>query len=380
MTSEQAMLRETARAVVESKVLTHMADAERDEQFPPQVVAPLREAGLLGGTIPVEWGGAGLDHVSHALVVEEVSSRWQVLGSLVAMASGPVGRGLLTHGTDAQRERWLRPLAEGTALAGYALTEPDSGSDASAMRTRAERTDAGYVLTGAKTWIDWANDGDFFLTFARTEPGSVGAKGISAFIVPHDAPGLTTTIMRGKLGMRALSVGELVMDECEVAAENLVGEPGRGFAVAMSALEEARLMVAARISGGIAGVLRAVAAYIEERELFGRKLGDFQMTQAKVADMVVALECARTLTFRAAMLKDRGLPASRAVLTAKLFAQEAYMDVSRDAVQLFGAYGMSEEYEVNRHFRDAKVSEVTGGTSEILRILLSEQVRGRSRR
>ena len=139
-------------------------------------------------------------------------------------------------------------------------------------------------------------------------------------------------------------------------------------------------MVAARISGGIAGVLRAVAAYIEERELFGRKLGDFQMTQAKVADMVVALECARTLTFRAAMLKDRGLPASRAVLTAKLFAQEAYMDVSRDAVQLFGAYGMSEEYEVNRHFRDAKVSEVTGGTSEILRILLSEQVRGRSRR
>lgn len=377
-TEEQRMLCETARRIVEDHAVPLIMEAERKERFPMEVIPPLREAGLLGGTIPQRYGGSGFDYLTHALVIEEVSRTWQVLGSLLGMASGPVGRGLLSYGSEEQRERWLRPLASGQVLAGYALTEPGSGSDAAAMSTRATRVEGGYLLHGSKTWIDWAGDGDFFLTFARTDPGTTGARGVSAFIVEQGAPGFTSTIMSGKLGMKALTVGELLFDDCFVPESHRIGAEGDGFTVAMGALEEARLAVAARLCGGIAGCLELAVNYANQRQLFGRALGDFQLTQTKLADMAVALDAGRALTHRAAELKDQGrASAGRAVLAAKLFTQEAYMRVAHDAVQIFGAYGMSDEYPVNRHFRDAKVSEVTGGTNEILRILLAEQVLGK---
>lgn len=377
LSPEQRLTRDTARQVVHDRVVPHIAASEADESFPHAIVPPLAEAGLLGGTIPEKYAGSGMDHLTHALVIEEVSRAWQVLGSLVAMASGPVGRALLQYGSEEQKQKWLAPMARGEALAGYALTEPSSGTDAAAIMTRARPVDGGYSINGSKTWIDWASDGHFFLTFARTDPHSTGATGVTAFIVERGTQGFHTSAIEGKLGMRALTVGELFFDDCRVGIDNRIGEEGEGFEVAMVALEEARLGVAARLCGGLAACLDLSVSYANQRELFGRHLGDFQMTKSKLADMTVALDAARSLTWRAARLKDAGEPASRAVLTAKLYAQEAYMRVSRDAVQLFGAYGMSDEYEVNRHFRDAKVSEVTGGTNEILRLLIADQVLGR---
>ena len=379
-TTEQEMFCETARGLIERHVVDLIADSERNQSFPREIIPIFHEAGLLGGTIPTEFGGGGLDHVSQSMVIEEVSSHWQVLGSLVAMASGPVGRGLLTFGTPEQHERFLKPLTAGKSLAGYALTEASSGTDASRMSTRATRDGDDFVLDGAKIWIDWATDGDFFLTFARTDPDSTGARGISAFIIERGTPGFSTLAIEGKMGLRALTVGELHFDECRVPAANLLGEEGAGFRIAMSALEEARLGVAARAVGGIRACLEESVAYANDREAFGRPISSFQLTQTKIADMIMAYDASEALTLKAAALLDAGLPASREVLGAKLFAQEAFMRTSHDAVQIFGAYGMAEEYRVNRMFRDAKVTEVTGGTNEILRILLAETAMGRGSR
>ena len=375
-TDEQEMFCETARGIVERHVLDLIPECEREQRFPREIVPAFSKAGLLGGTIPEEYGGGGLDHVSQSLVIEEVSSHWQVLGSLVAMASGPVGRGILTFGTDDQREKFLQPLTKGESLAGYALTEAQSGTDAAAMSTRAVRDGDEYILNGSKIWIDWATDGDFFLTFARTDEGSSGARGVSAFIVETGTPGFSTLAIDSKMGLRSLTVGELHFDDCRVSAANRLGEEGQGFKIAMSALEEARLGVAARAVGGIRACLEASTEYSNDRHAFGRPIGTFQLTQAKIADMIVAYEASMALTLQAAELLDAGLPAGRAVLAAKLYAQEAFMRSSHDAVQIFGAYGMSEEYTVNRMFRDAKVTEVTGGTNEILRILLAENELG----
>lgn len=373
---DRRLLLDTAHKVVERYALPLLRDCEAQERFPTEIIPAFRDAGLLGGTIPTEFGGSGLDHLTQVMVIEEVSRHWQVLGSLVAMASGPVGRALLQFGTQEQRDRYLRPLAGGEVLSGYALTEAQSGTDAAAMHSRARSDGDGWVLSGTKLWIDWAMEGDFFLTFARTDRDSVGAHGVSAFLVDRGLPGFTTAPIRGKVGMRALSVGELIFDDVPLPASALLGSEGAGFGVAMAALEEARLGVAARALGGIQACLDASVAQARDREVFGQPLAAFQMTQHKIADMVVAAEAARALTYRAAKILDEGGSIAREVLAAKLFAQEAFMRSSHDAVQLFGAYGMTEDADVNRNFRDAKVTEVTGGTNEILRILLAKQVTG----
>jgi alkylation response protein AidB-like acyl-CoA dehydrogenase len=270
-------------------------------------------------------------------------------------------------------------LAAGETLAGYGLTEPRSGTDAARMATRAERVAEGWRLDGGKMWIDWTGLGDFFLVFARSDPDEPGARGITAFVVERGTAGFEMTQQKGKLGLRALSVGELRFDGCVVPDENRVGEPGQGFRVAMSALEDTRLQIAARICGGLASCLEESVAHVRGRELFGRRLADFQLTQTKIADMALAVQAARLLTYQAARRKAAGLPITHEVVSAKLFAQEAYMRVSHDAVQLRGGRGIVDESLVDRHFRDAKVSELTGGTNEILRVLLAEQLVGRSR-
>jgi alkylation response protein AidB-like acyl-CoA dehydrogenase len=376
---QQAELLERARRVVEEVAADAIAVGEREERFPHEIVPAFREAGLIGGTIPVELGGLGWDLLTHLLVIEEVSRTSQVLGSFLAVPSGPVGAGLLAFGTPEQQERWLRPLASGDTLAGYGLTEPRSGTDAARLATRAERVDGGWALHGAKRWIDWTGLGDFFLVFARTDPSEPGARGITGFVVERGTPGFEMTQQKGKLGLRALSVGELRFDGCVVPDENRIGAEGQGFKVAMSALEDTRLQIAARICGGLASCLDESVEHVRGRELFGRRLADFQLSQTKIADMVVAVQAARALTYQAARRKAAGLPATREVLCAKLYAQEAYARVSHDAVQLHGGSGIIDESLVDRHFRDAKISELTGGTNEILRVLVAEQVTRRSR-
>ena len=379
LTEEQVELIARARRVVDEVAGPAMWEADRDEAFPMQIIPAFREAGLVGSTIPTEWGGLGWDVITHLLVVEEVSKTSQVLGSYLSVASGPVGSGLYAFGTDEQKERWLRPLAQGDKLAGYGLTEPRSGTDAARMATRAERTDGGWLLNGGKRWIDWTGLGDFYLVFARTRPDEPGARGITGFVVERDTPGFTTRPQRGKLGLRALTVGELVFEDCEIPDENRIGEEGKGFRVAMSALEDTRLQIAARICGGLAACLELSVAHVRERQLFGSRLADFQLSQTKIADMALAVQSVRALTFAAAERKQAGLPVTHEVLSAKLLAQESYMKASHDAVQLHGGMGIVDESLIDRHYRDAKISELTGGTNEILRVLLAEQFVGRSR-
>jgi alkylation response protein AidB-like acyl-CoA dehydrogenase len=379
ITAEQSELLDRARKVVAEVAAPALIKGERGEYFPQEIVPAFRDAGLVGGTIPVELGGLGWDLLTHMLVIEEVSKTSQVLGSYLAVANGPVGTGLMTFGTDEQKERWLRPLASGQTLAGYGLTEPRSGTDAARMATSARRTGDGWELNGSKRWIDWTGLGDFFLVFARSNPEEPGARGVTAFVVERDTPGFEMTQQKGKLGLRALTVGELHFDGCVVPDENRIGEEGRGFRVAMSALEETRLQIAARICGGLASCLELSVAHARERELFEHRLADFQLSQTKIADMVMAVQAARALTYQAARRKLSGLPVKHEVLCAKLFAQESYMRVAHDAVQLHGGIGIIDDSLVDRHYRDAKISELTGGTNEILRVLLAEQFLGRSR-
>lgn len=369
------LLRATLREFVEQEVRPLIVESEREERLPDSVFAGLRGLGVLGGVIPESYGGSGLSYCDFVVVVEELSRLWQSLGSLVAMASGPVGHALLHFGNDAQRERFLVPLARGEVIAGFGLSEPEAGTDAAAMRARARRDGENWVLDGRKSWIDWAGNGDFFVVLAKTDPEQ-GVRGVSAFLVERGAPGFSTTVERGKLGMRALTVGDLVFESCVLPADRLLGDEGKGFRVAMSALEDARLGVAARLCGGLRGCLEESTAQARNRHVFGRPLGEYQLTQTKIADMHLSLEAAVLLTRHAAELKDAGGDATLAVLTAKLFAQERFMAAAHDAVQLFGANGVSDEYPVNRFFRDAKVSEITGGTNEILRILIAERVIG----
>jgi alkylation response protein AidB-like acyl-CoA dehydrogenase len=379
LSGEQEELLEKARAVVEEKVGPLLWESERHEYFPEEIVPIFAEAGLFGGTIPAEFGGLGWDLITHMLVIEQVSKNSQVLGSYLAVPSGPVGAGLFKYGSREQKERWLKPLAEGTSLAGYGLTEPRSGTDAANMITRAERTADGWILNGAKMWIDWAEMGDFFLTFARTDPDSKGARGITSFVVERGTEGFSTHPQKGKLGLRSLSVGELRFEDALLPDENRIGEVGKGFRVAMGALEDTRLQIAARVCGGLAGCLEETAQYATGRELFGKTLAGFQLTQSKVADMILALEASRSLTYQAARSKAAGEEATREVIAAKLFAQEAYMRTSHDATQILGGRGIIDETLVNRHYRDAKITELTGGSNEILRLLLSESVLGRQR-
>jgi alkylation response protein AidB-like acyl-CoA dehydrogenase len=379
LTDEQAELIARARRVVDEVAGPAMFRAERDEAFPMEIIPAFQEAGLVGSTISPEWGGLGWGLITHMLVVEEVSKTSQVLGSYLSVASGPVGSGLNTFGTDEQKERWLRPIAQGDKLAGYGLTEPRSGTDAARMATRAEKIDGGWRLNGGKRWIDWTGLGDFYLVFARSRPEEPGARGITAFVVERDTPGFSTRPQRGKLGLRALTVGELIFEDCEIPDENRIGEEGLGFRVAMSALEDTRLQIAARICGGLAACLELSVEHVRGRELFGSRLADFQMTQTKIADMALAVQSARALTFIAAERKQAGLPVTHEVLSAKLLAQESYMKVAHDAVQLHGGSGIVDSSLIDRHYRDAKISELTGGTNEILRVLLAEQFVGRSR-
>jgi alkylation response protein AidB-like acyl-CoA dehydrogenase len=379
LTVEQTELIAQARTVVEEVAGPAMFRAEREEEFPLEIIPAFQEAGLVGATIDPAWGGLGWDIITHMLVIEEVSKTSQVLGSYLAVASGPVGSGLNTFGTEEQKDRWLRPLAEGEKLAGYGLTEPRSGTDAARMTTRAERTDGGWRLNGGKRWIDWTGLADFYLVFARTRPEEPGARGITGFVVERDTPGFSTRPQRGKLGLRALTVGELIFEDCEIPDENRIGEEGRGFRVAMSALEDTRLQIAARLCGGLAACLELSVAHARGRELFGSRLADFQLTQTKIADMAIAVQSVRALTFAAAERKQSGLPVTYEVLSAKLLAQESYMRSAHDAVQLHGGFGIVDESLINRHYRDAKISELTGGTNEILRVLLAEQFLGRSR-
>lgn len=368
----QALVREFAR----KEVAPHVKEYDREERYPVEIIRKMAALGFIGGTIPEEYGGPGIDHLTMALGIEEMSRVCIHMGSAMGRASGLVGAGILQFGTEAQKRRYLVPVARGEVFAGTGVTEPHSGTDVAAMETTAVRKGNEYVLNGSKIWISGIGIAEWYLTFATLDR-TKGPKGICAFIVERGCPGFSERPIRNKLAFRPTQVGELVFEDCRVPAENLVGREGEGLRVAMCAVENGRLSVACRAVGLAQGCLDESVTYARQRVVGGKKIGEYQLVQAKIADMVVGVESARYLTYRLAWLKTRGVKrARREASIAKLYATEVAFRAAADAVQIHGAYAASEEYAVGRFLRDAKFLQIVEGVNDIHRVLVGEYALG----
>jgi alkylation response protein AidB-like acyl-CoA dehydrogenase len=371
--AERKALIRTVRDFARERVAPRVKDYDAAESIPADLLQEMAELGFFGGIVPQEWGGLGLDHVTFTSIIEEISRVDHCLGVLMSMPSSLVGGGLLASGTPEQKARWLTPLAEGRIFGGAGVTEPRSGSDVAGTQTRYARTADGYVLNGAKAWITNLDRASFFVTFATRDP-ALGRKGLSAFIVPADAPGVLKNPVHNKLGFRPLCTGELVFDEVRLGEEALLGEEGDGYAVAMTAVERGRLSVASRAVGLAQSCLDASAAYASGRIVFGQPISGFQMVQQKIADMAVSVQAARLLTRHCAEAMQRGERARTEASMAKMFASDTAQSAAADAVQIHGAYGVSEDYGVARAYRDAKVFQIVEGANDIHRVLIARSV------
>ena len=376
LSAEQEQIRDLARRFARERVAPLVREYDRLERIPKELVVEAGRLGLTGGVIPPEYGGAGLDYLSMTLVVEEISKACHIMATEISFPSGLAGAGLLMYGTAEQKNKYLAPLARGQIMAGAGVTEPRSGTDVAGMETRVRRQGKNYVLSGRKMWISNLEDADWFITFGQMDPQKEH-KGICAFIVEKNWKGVEVHPIKNKTGFRAIVTGELVLDEVCIPAENRIGEEGEGFNVAMCAVESGRLFVAARAVGVLQASLDQALEYSKQRVVFDQAIGRFELIQAKIADIAVAVETARLLTYKLAWIKDQGRDRAQLESSmAKLYASEALMKATIDAAQIFGAYACSDEYPISRYFRDAKFFQVVEGTSEIHRILISEHLLG----
>lgn len=375
-TDDAEALRTLVRDFANDVVAPQVAAYDAAEALPREILGQMAELGFFGGTVPVEWGGAGLDHTTYSSLIEEMAKVDHILGVLMSMPSALVGAGLLRYGTDAQKQRWLVPLARGEIFGGAGVTEPQSGSDVAGMQTRYERDGDEFVINGAKTWISNLDIADFFITFA-TSDRSLRHGGVTAFVVPADTPGVGRHPFKNKLGFRAVSTGELVLDNVRLPADHVVGEEGQGFAVAMTAVEKGRLGVASRAVGLAQACLEDSVSYAQDRVVFGSPIGDYQLIQGKIADMAVEIEAARLLVQRCAAVMDTGERGRLEASMAKMYASDVAQRVATQAVQIHGAYGAAGESRVGRLYRDAKIFQIVEGTNEIHRVLIAEFALGR---
>ncbi len=376
LTPEQEAIRDLARRFAQQRIAPLVREYDQNERVPKELVREAGRLGLTGGVIPPEYGGAGLDYLSTAIVVEEISKVCHIMATEISFASGLAGAGLLLYGTADQKRKYLAPLARGEAMAGAGVTEPRSGTDVAGMETRVRRDGGGYILSGRKMWISNLEDADWFITFGQMDRQKKH-RGISAFVVEKDWKGVEVHPIRNKTGFRAIVTGELVLDDVFVPAENRVGMEGEGFKVAMCAVENGRLFVAARAVGILQSCLDQAVDYARQRIVFDQPIGRFQLIQAKIADIALALETARLLMYKLAWTKDQGKDQSQLESSmAKLYASEVLMKATIDAAQIFGAYACSDEYPIGRYFRDAKFFQVVEGTSELHRILIAEHLLG----
>ena len=377
--SDRDPIRDLAREFAAGELRPHAEAWERAGALPRSVVDQLGELGFLGMLIPEAWEGLGLDTASYLGALEQIA--WGDASVAVAMSvhnSLPTQM-ILAHGSEAQKERWLRPMARGELLGAFALSEPGAGTDAAAMQAQARRVEGGWVLEGAKAWITTGGFGDVAVVMCRTdEPGARrGAKGIGAFIVPTDAPGYVVATKEDKMGQRASETVGVALQEVFVPDDQLLGDPSLGFVYALQGLENGRMGIAAIAIGIAQAALEHAVEYATERRQFGREIFDFEGMQFKLADMGTRVEAARALLLRAAAAKDRTGEADRRLSSmAKLFASETAMYVTTEAVQVFGGYGYMKDYPVERLFRDAKVTEIYEGTSEIQRVIIAREMRG----
>ena len=374
--AEREALISSARDFARREIAPHVAAYDREERFPADIVRKAAELGWIGAVIPSEYGGLDLDWLSFARLIEEVSRVCHVIGLAISMPSGLVGGGILRYGTEEQKRRYITPLVNGESFAGAGVTEPGGGTDVANMATRCRRDGDSYVINGAKAWISMLDQADWFLTFATLDP-SLGRGGVCAFIVDADTPGVTVAPYKNKLGFRPMASGDLVLDDVRVPAENMVGEEGDGYKVAMAAVETGRLSVAARAVGLAQGCLDASVSYARERTVFGNEIGRFQLVQSMITDMVVGIEGARRILYDLARSYDGGVKRPRRDASlAKMHATDVAMTAATHAVQIHGAYGVSEEYPVARYFRDAKVFQIIEGNNQLHRGLVAEYALG----
>ncbi|MBV8395281.1 MAG: acyl-CoA dehydrogenase family protein [Actinobacteria bacterium] len=374
LSAEQREIQRLAREFAEAEIAPHAADWDRAHGFPRALLARLGELGLLGVCVPEADGGAGADFLSYILVIEELSRADAGVGVTVAVHTSACTLPLLAHGSVEQRAEFVPPLARGEVIGAFALTEPGAGSDAGALRTRAERTDDGWHVSGTKQWITNGSFAGTFLLFARTDAEREGARGVSAFVL--DAAHVAVTREEEKLGLNSSSTADLAVDAV-VPAERLLGEENHGFRIAMSTLDGGRIGIGAQAVGIAQAAYDVARAYAVERRAFGQRIGDFQAIQHKLANMALEIDAARLLVYRAAWAKQAGRPHTVEGAMAKLFASETARRQTAEAIQILGGYGYTKEFPVERYYRDAKITEIYEGTSEIQRLVIARELLGK---
>ncbi len=372
LTPEHAALQAAVRDFAQSVVKPEAAAVDREHRFPEAAIAGARDLDLLGILVPPEHGGAGLDHLAFAICIEELAAACASTAVIVDVHNSVGCEPILLFGTDLQKRRWLPPLAAGEILGAFALTEPASGSDAAALQTSARRFGDEYVLTGTKVFITNAGRAGLYIVFART--GAEKASGISAFIVPGDAPGLKVGQVFDKMGLHGSPTAELVLEEVRVPAENLLHAAGKGFQVAMRALDSGRIGISGQALGIAEAALSEALQFTRERHQFGQPVAAFQGVGFMLADMATRLTAARQMTYHAAALCSAGRPFTREASMAKLFATDAAMDIAIDCVQLAGGYGYVNDYPFERHFRDAKALQIYEGSNQIQRVVIARDL------
>jgi alkylation response protein AidB-like acyl-CoA dehydrogenase len=375
LTDEQRLIRETARDFTDNEIVPVARDNDRNEKFDLELVKKMADMGFLGAIVSEEYGGRGLDYRTYGLIVEEIGRGDSSARTVVSVQTSLVCSSIERWGTEEQKHEWLPQLCSGEALGCFGLTEPSSGSDAASLKTRATKIDGGWKLNGQKQWISMGNHAKVALIFAQTDPEKAH-RGLACFLVPTGSDGFSSGEIHGKLGLKASDTAELSLSDVEVSEEAMLGQIGDGFKVAMSALDSGRYSVASGCVGISQGCVNASVQYAKEREQFGRPIGEFQLVQAMIADMIVDTEAARGLVWKAGWLKDTGKPSTTETSIAKLYATEAAVRNANLAIQVHGGSGYVDDHPVERYLRDARVATLYEGTSQIQKLIIGRAATG----
>jgi butyryl-CoA dehydrogenase len=369
LSEQQIMIRDMARQFAQEQLAPHAAEWDAAARFPQEAVDAMGALGLMGMLVPEEWGGAGIDRVSYALAVEELAAGDASCSTIMTVHNSVGCVPILQYGTPAQKERFLRPLAKGEMLACFCLTEPSTGSDAAAIKTRARRDGNHWVLDGTKQFITNGSTADLAIVFAVSDPAK-GKKGITAFLVPTDTPGFKVARLEKKLGLRASDTAQIVLENCRLTPDLMLGQEGEGYRIALGNLEGGRIGIAAQAIGMARAAFEAALAYAKERQTFGTAIVNHQAVQFRLADMATQIEAARALTLAAAALREAGKPCLKEASMAKLFASEMAERVCSDALQIHGGYGYLSDFPVERIYRDVRICQIYEGTSDIQRMVI----------
>jgi hypothetical protein len=375
LTDEQQLIRQTAREFTEKEIVERAKQNARNHHFDLDLVKKIADQGYLGAIVPREYGGAGLGYLDYGLVVEEIGRGCSSVRTVISVQTSLVCSAILKWGTEEQKQHYLPKLCSGEWLGCFGLTEPDTGSDAAKQRTRAKKTDSGWVINGAKMWISMGNYAKVALIFAQTDPEK-GHRGLACFMVDTGQPGYQASTIEHKMGLHASDTASIALEDVEVADDQMLGEIGDGFKVAMSALDSGRYSVAAGCVGICQGCVEESVKYAKEREQFGKPIASFQLVQAMIADMVLKTDASRMLVWRAGFLKDKGRPNTLETSVAKLHATEAAVECSNTAIQVHGGAGYVDDHPVERYFRDVRVTTLYEGTSQIQKLIIGRAMTG----